>query len=125
MGSCYSGFKHTSNKIHPIISNIKPVNKVINIKPVNKVISIKYKKKTIPKTVKKAAWDKWIGPTIGQAKCLCCGHQDIRQIDFHCGHIISEKEGGKTNVENLKPICSQCNLSMGTMNLIDFQKKYF
>lgn len=84
-----------------------------------------YKKKTIPKSLKKLVWDTWIGENLGITKCLCCKHQDIRQIEFHCGHVISEKFGGYTSVENLRPICAQCNLSMGSMNMKTFQAQFF
>ena len=86
---------------------------------------IKYKKKIIPKSLKKQVWDTWIGPNVGATKCLCCKHEEIRQIEFHCGHIISEVKGGQTNVNNLRPICAQCNLSMGSMNMNEFKKKFF
>jgi 5-methylcytosine-specific restriction endonuclease McrA len=86
---------------------------------------IKYKKKSIPKSLKKQVWDTWIGSNIGATKCLCCRHEEIRQIEFHCGHIISEVMGGQTNVNNLRPICAQCNLSMGSMNMNEFKKKFF
>ena len=85
---------------------------------------IKYKKKNIPKSLKKMVWDKYVDPKVGLTKCLCCKHQDIRQIEFHCGHVISEANGGYTVVQNLRPICAQCNLSMGTMNMNDFMNKY-
>jgi 5-methylcytosine-specific restriction endonuclease McrA len=85
----------------------------------------KYKKKNIPKTLKKQVWDTWVGPTIGETNCLCCEHQKVRQIEFHCGHIKAEVTGGKTNVENLRPICAQCNLSMGSMNMMEFKEKFF
>ena len=84
-----------------------------------------YKKKSIPKSLKKMTWDKWVGKDVGTIKCLCCNHQEIRQIEFHCGHVVAEKNGGHTIVENLRPICAQCNLSMGTMNMNDFKKMYF
>ena len=84
-----------------------------------------YKKKSIPKSLKKMVWDKWIGPNIGRTKCICCKHEEIRQIEFHCGHIIAETNGGETTVENLRPICAQCNLSMGSMNMNEFKKTYF
>jgi 5-methylcytosine-specific restriction endonuclease McrA len=89
------------------------------------IIKEKYKKKSIPKSLKKQTWDKWIGAKIGTTKCLCCHHEEIRQIEFHCGHIIAECNGGKTNVENLRPICAQCNLSMGKMDMNEFKKNYF
>ena len=100
-------------------TNKKKINKKCIVK--NKV----YRKKQIPKTLKKLVWDTWIGPNVGCTKCLCCKHEDIRQIEFHCGHIIAESMGGKTTVDNLRPICAQCNLSMGSINMNDFKKKYF
>jgi 5-methylcytosine-specific restriction endonuclease McrA len=85
----------------------------------------KYHKKAIPKSLKKLVWDTYIGETIGLSKCLCCNHQKIRQIEFHCGHIKSEVNGGETNIKNLRPICAQCNLSMGTMDMYEYQSRYF
>lgn len=85
----------------------------------------KKKKKPIPKTLKRAVWDLHVGAEKGTAPCLCCEKTMIRQIDFHCGHVIAEAEGGKTNIDNLRPICSQCNLSMGKQNLYEFKAKYF
>jgi hypothetical protein len=85
----------------------------------------KNKKKTIPKTLKRLVWDTYVGPTIGETFCFCCKHQKIRQIEFQCGHVEAESLGGDTTVENLRPICAQCNISMGTMNLLDFKEKFF
>lgn len=83
------------------------------------------RKKKIPKTLKRAVWDLYIGAEKGTASCLCCEKTTIRQIEFHCGHVVAEAEGGKTNIENLRPICAQCNLSMGKQNLYEFKAKYF
>ena len=90
-----------------------------------KIYKIVYQKKYIPKSLKRSVWDKHVGPLIGLTKCLCCKHQSIRQIEFHCGHIISEKNGGTTTINNLIPICAQCNTSMRTQNFNDFKNKYF
>jgi 5-methylcytosine-specific restriction endonuclease McrA len=108
-------------------SEINKTNKSIKPIKTERQIShkITYKKKSIPKSLKKQVWDKWIGPNIGRTKCLCCKHEEIRQIEFHCGHIIAEVNGGKTNVDNLRPICAQCNLSMGSMSMDEFRKTYF
>lgn len=83
------------------------------------------RKRNIPKTLKRAVWDTHIGAEKGMAPCMCCERTMIQQIQFHCGHVIAEAEGGKTNVENLRPICAQCNLSMGKRNLYEFKAKYF
>ena len=55
---------------------------------------------------------------------MCCKSSKISQLNFHCGHIISDKKGGEITVDNLRPICNQCNSSMGTMNMNEFIKKH-
>lgn len=134
MGSCQSNSVIEGPKVlpkppspkHSKIKNIEKLN-ISEVKNINisDIKNKKYKKKNIPKAVKRAVWDKWVGKEIGTTKCLCCNHQEIRQIEFHCGHILAEKNGGKTNIENLRPICAQCNLSMGTMDMREFQNTYF
>jgi 5-methylcytosine-specific restriction endonuclease McrA len=113
MGSCISK------------KSVVPNTHVISTRSIKVIRKNAYKKKSIPKSLKKKVWDKWIGPNIGRTKCICCKHEEIRQIEFHCGHIIAEVNGGETNVDNLRPICAQCNLSMGSMSMDEFKKKYF
>ena len=83
----------------------------------------KVKKKSIPKVVKDLAWNKWVGEDVAKTKCMCCGVNEIRMSSFHCGHVIADSNGGKPTVDNLRPICSACNLSMGTENMDDFKNK--
>jgi hypothetical protein len=80
-------------------------------------------KTNIPKIHKKLIWNDYIGIDIGRTKCLCCNMNNIEQIDFHMGHIIPKSKGGTMSKENLRPICSQCNLSMNNENMIDFMKR--
>ena len=82
----------------------------------------KKKKKPISATVKRLVWNTNIGEDIGKSKCMCCNSTDITQLSFNCGHIIAEANGGETIVSNLKPICQNCNSSMGTKNMNDFMK---
>lgn len=82
----------------------------------------KKRKKTIPSTVKRLVWNKYIGEEIGKAKCVCCNLTDITQLSFHCGHVIAESNGGEISVDNLRPICQNCNSSMRTQNLEEFKK---
>lgn len=86
--------------------------------------AVKQKKKAIPLAIKRMVWNKWIGETKGKAKCWCCRENDIVMISFHAGHVVPESKGGETTVENLRPICSNCNLSMGTTDMMDFIKKH-
>jgi hypothetical protein len=107
--------KYLMNEIKIELDNIKilPVKKEKETKP-------KTKKKTISATIKKLVWNTNIGEEIGKSKCLCCKSTDITQLSFNCGHIIAEANGGETIVSNLKPICQNCNSSMGTKNMNDF-----
>ena len=84
----------------------------------------KCKKQAIPKALKRIVWDTYIGENVGKALCYCCKHVYIRQIEFHCGHVIPEAKGGMLTKENLRPICAQCNLSMGTQNMNDFMRMF-
>ena len=82
----------------------------------------KKKKKPIAATIKRLVWNTNIGEDIGKSKCMCCNSTDITQMSFNCGHIVAEVNGGDTIVSNLKPICQNCNSSMGTKNMEDFMK---
>ena len=82
----------------------------------------KKKKKPISATIKRLVWNTNIGEQIGKAKCMCCNVTDITQMSFNCGHIIAESNGGETVVSNLKPICQNCNSSMGIKDMEEFIK---
>jgi len=119
MGNCIS----SKNKPQPKKKK-KVLNKVMNKSNPYNTAFLPKNKKNIPKSLKKMVWDKYVGADIGKSKCMCCKYEEIRQIEFHCGHIIAEANGGETNINNLRPICAQCNLSMGKMNMDIFMKKY-
>ena len=81
-------------------------------------------KQTIPVSLRAQVWNHWVGTQLGQTKCLCCNINEITQLNFACGHIVSEHNGGKLTITNLKPICTSCNSSMQTQNMNEFIKKY-
>lgn len=83
----------------------------------------KYKKQYIPKVLKNLVWDTHIGKEKGIGKCYCC-ENDIDSKHFECGHIVSERNGGDLSIDNLRPVCSLCNKSIGTKNMNDFKNKY-
>jgi 5-methylcytosine-specific restriction endonuclease McrA len=88
-----------------------------------KVIKEKVVKEKIPLSVKHAVWDQSFGKCM-DGICQCCKTTPIHSTNFDCGHIISEKNGGKVHLENLRPICRTCNSSMGTQNMDDYIVKY-
>ncbi|ARF08475.1 HNH endonuclease [Catovirus CTV1] len=81
-------------------------------------------KKKIPSAVRNKVWNTYVGIDKAIDKCFCCNDEPITKTNFQYGHIISEAKGGEINVLNLRPVCSNCNLSMGTQNMIDFMKQY-
>jgi hypothetical protein len=82
------------------------------------------RKKSVPKILKDLTWQRWIGDDIAKAKCLCCGINEIKMNSFHCGHVVSEADGGPTTVDNLRPVCATCNLSMRTQNMEKFKGQH-
>jgi len=81
-------------------------------------------KQKIPKSVKTHVWELYIGPHINEHRCLCCKKTLIKITNFDVGHVISEAHGGTLEIGNLRPICSVCNFSMKTTNMVEFVKKY-
>jgi 5-methylcytosine-specific restriction endonuclease McrA len=82
------------------------------------------KKEAIPAAIKTLVWNKYIGEKVAEAKCMCCRVTTISMRHHHCSHVLSEKYGGSVTVDNLRPTCANCNLSMGTMSMADFISKY-
>jgi 5-methylcytosine-specific restriction endonuclease McrA len=81
-------------------------------------------RKSVPKSLKDKLWDTTFGASAGEGLCYVCGII-INSKCFEAGHVISVYDGGGTNLQNLKCICSTCNKSMGTRNLEEFKRLYF
>jgi len=84
----------------------------------------KKKKEPIPAAIKTLVWNKWVGEKQAEAGCFCCRVTTISMRHFHCGHVVSEKRGGGMTIDNLRPVCANCNLSMGTMDMREFIEKF-
>jgi hypothetical protein len=78
------------------------------------------KRTRINAVLRQAVWHNNIGKKIGCIECPCCHINEITQMNFAAGHVISVKNGGGDNIDNLLPICTLCNSSMGPMNMDDF-----
>lgn len=76
---------------------------------------------TISKALRALVWNTYIGQSVGATDCVCC-HTTITQLSYECGHVIAFSKGGATTVENLYPICHNCNCSMGTRDYRQFLK---
>lgn len=76
----------------------------------------------ISRTLRNEVWRKRCNDKIN-GECYCCS-EEISITNFDCGHIVSVKDGGSNDLENLEPVCRSCNLHMGTMNMISYKKLF-
>ena len=72
----------------------------------------KYRKANIPKAIREQTWIKTFGKDFEHKCYIDWCENTINVFDFHVGHDKPESKGGKLCVDNLKPICARCNLSM-------------
>jgi hypothetical protein len=80
------------------------------IKPIHQQ---KYVKTKISKPLRETVWKKYKGI------CKLCNKQIVdKENDYHCGHIKSEYNGGKTELNNLTVLCKKCNLELGANDIL-------
>jgi hypothetical protein len=50
-------------------------------------------------------------------RCQACGKSPVTDpgTELHCDHIIPWSKGGKTTLDNLRTLCSKCNLGKGNI----------
>ena len=71
-----------------------------------------YRKAKIPTAVREQCWTATMGKNY-ESKCYVRWCNNIINVfDFHVGHDKPESKGGTLDINNLKPICARCNLSM-------------
>ena len=78
-----------------------------------KPVIVPVKKEQIPKRIREFVWNTYNGENYS-SKCYvswCSNH--INVFNYQVGHDIPESKGGTMEISNLKPICGNCNLSMG------------
>jgi hypothetical protein len=77
-------------------------------------------KRKIPKALREQVWISNAGNQFS-IKCFTPWCKNIiNAFDFHCGHKLAEANGGSTHITNLIPLCSRCNLSMGTKSYTEW-----
>ena len=89
------------------------------------ILVIKKRKARIPRALKEQVWIKYNKKKF-QVKCPIewCKNK-VNCFNWHCGHVIPESKGGPTTIDNLKPICAKCNLSMSNSYTInEFSEKF-
>jgi len=79
----------------------------------------KKRTRAICAALKNAVWLRHF-PNEAEGKCVCCKVSTIGSRNFDCGHVVSVHAGGKSTAENLRPVCGNCNSSMGKKNMDEF-----
>jgi hypothetical protein len=84
-----------------------------------------YRKKNISKKLREEVWLKHFGETFSSKCPIQWCTRRISVFSFEAGHNIPESKGGVTTIDNLVPICADCNRSMGDRYTIDeFSSKF-
>ena len=77
-------------------------------------------KAKIPAALREQVWRNAFGEKFFKNKCSVTWCETrISPFDFQVGHNVPESKGGTLELNNLKPICVRCNLSMGNQYTID------
>lgn len=86
----------------------------------------KIKKKKIPQKLRKEVWvTEFKTKTVCKCPIPHCKNElHMKNGGFHAGHLISEVNGGEVKLSNLRPICSSCNIDMGTTNWNDYESQF-
>lgn len=69
------------------------------------------------------SWKKWFGDK-NTIKCPNCSYCEITMLRFEMGHIEAHIKGGSSELDNIAPLCSTCNKSMGSksINMVKYKK---
>ena len=85
------------------------------------------KRKSINPHLRSRIWEIHVGIST-RAKCFCCWKNEITPFTgnnvFHAGHIHSHFNGGKESIENLIPICRDCNTNMSSEHWDDYIERH-
>ena len=82
------------------------------------------KKETFPDWFKSRLWRKFNG-SLEKVRCPVCSDSLIEPNSFSAGHILPESKGGMMCLENIMPICGDCNSQMGARHLYWFAWHYY
>lgn len=60
--------------------------------------------------------------------CWCCGMRELtaqgygRFPGFEAGHVVAQSKTHDDSIDNLRPICKDCNMKMNTMHMAKYAK---
>lgn len=85
------------------------------------------RKQTISWRLREEVHKTFVGGGSLETTCFCCRHVVISPYrgTLVCGHVIAESRGGRTEVANIRPICSTCNGGMGSTTMTVYMGRHF
>ena len=117
----------TTNFLTPMYKNLNLLKQPSTFKKPSPSDHLKSKSKPsrpkIPAAVRNIVWYTYISKDKSEGNCFCCKCV-ITLVNFEVGHVKSFANGGDSTVQNFRPLCGNCNKSMGRQNIGDFMKKY-
>ncbi|AEO98127.1 HNH endonuclease [Emiliania huxleyi virus 201] len=115
-----------------ISRNYNEKRKYLKAKPIKKKSRVPLPEPTerinIPKAIREQIWENSCIVVQGYKTlsivCPICKRESERK-HCHLAHKTSLHNGGSNSQNNLFYICSQCNQSMGTMNVDEYKEFYY
>ena len=78
-----------------------------------------YKRRRLPHGIREKVWTHYNGYKFN-AKCnVSFCDKILTPFDFDVGHNVPVSKGGSDSIDNLRPICRVCNVSMSNKYTID------
>ena len=125
------------------INALEKINKTVRVRGEPKNVTLRSEPKLylgcywldkipnkILKTTRDMCWKNWYNECRANSKtngfeapCYVC-EKMLDHTSFEAGHIQPHTKGGLNTLDNLRPICSVCNKTMGTMNMDEFKANY-
>lgn len=63
-----------------------------------------------------------------EAYCAICNENLMilgKRQTWHMSHILSKANGGSSDIENIRAICSECNSTMGDEHMAEYVKRKY
>jgi len=73
----------------------------------------------LPKALREQVWRVYFGDAYTKKCWVRWCENIVTPFSFEVGHNVPRSKGGTDNIDNLRPICSNCNKSMGNYWTID------
>jgi 5-methylcytosine-specific restriction endonuclease McrA len=104
------------------LKNVKWIDNLLDQDQEIIIEKIREKRQTITRRLSNAVWNKYIGRDKANGQCFDC-KRVLNIQHFECGHLKSHRNGGTTDLDNLRPFCSECNRLLGSANFTEKSRK--